>query len=353
MEQARGLHKLPFQFAAGIQRLRTNPVDGQVYAVGLSGWQGPAGGADGCLQRVRYTGADEVLLLGARVLEEGIELTFSGPLDRDAAVDLEAYSVRRWNYRWARGYGSEHYSVVDGERVGEDVLAVRRASLSGEGSRVLLELEDLSTCDQMAVTFDLRARGQSISEEVLMTVNSVPGPEPRIHERLESRDPVDLPWTVLEGGEGPGRGRHVVLIAGDEEYRSEECLPMLARILAEHHGFRCTVLYSIDPQRGTIDPMNQTFTPGLEVLAEADMLVLFTRFREWPDGDMQRFVEYVESGKPVLGIRTATHAFDYRGMTFTTVGEEKASQPARRRWQNRRGVRRDHGRAQPSGAQEA
>ena len=122
----------------------------------------------------------------------------------------------------------------------------------------------------------------------------------------------DDPWVVYPGGAGSGAGNHIVLIAGDEEYRSEEGLPMLARILAVHHGFRCTVLFSTDPETGTIDPMNQTHIPGLEHLQDADMLVLFTRFRELPDEDMKHFVEYVEAGKPVLGIRTATHAFDYK-----------------------------------------
>ena len=123
---------------------------------------------------------------------------------------------------------------------------------------------------------------------------------------------LDDPWVVYEGGDGAGRGKHVVLIAGDEEYRSEEALPMLARILAAHHGFRCTVLFSTDPEDGTIDPTNQTHIPGMEQVAGADMLVLFLRFRELPDADMKHLVEYVESGKPILGLRTSTHAFDYR-----------------------------------------
>ena len=46
-----------------------------------------------------------------------------------------------------------------------------------------------------------------------------------------------------KGKAGPGKGKHVVLVSGDEEYRSEECLPMLGRILADHHGFDCTVLF--------------------------------------------------------------------------------------------------------------
>ena len=48
---------------------------------------------------------------------------------------------------------------------------------------------------------------------------------------------------------GPGQGRHIVLLAGDEEYRSEEGLPMLAKILSQRHGFKCTVLFSVDGGR--------------------------------------------------------------------------------------------------------
>jgi hypothetical protein len=100
-------------------------------------------------------------------------------------------------------------------------------------------------------------------------------------------------------------------VAGDEEYRSEEALPLLARLLATHHGFRCTVLFSLDPRTGEIDPENQEYLPGLAAVDEADLLVLFLRFRRLPDADMEHLVRYVESGRPLLGIRTATHAFAY------------------------------------------
>ena len=116
---------------------------------------------------------------------------------------------------------------------------------------------------------------------------------------------------VYAGGMGPGAGKHVVLVAGDEEYRSEEALPQLARILSVQHGFRCTVLFSIDPATGAIDPDKRESIPGLEALDTADLLVLFTRFRRLPDADMKHVVDYVERGKPILGIRTATHAFAY------------------------------------------
>jgi Trehalose utilisation len=116
---------------------------------------------------------------------------------------------------------------------------------------------------------------------------------------------------VYDGKSGPGRGKHIVLIAGDEEYRSEEALPMLAKILSVRHGFKCTVLFSINPADGTIDPNNRSNIPGLEELERADMLVLFTRFRELSDTQMKYFDNFLRSGKPILGIRTATHAFSF------------------------------------------
>ena len=113
---------------------------------------------------------------------------------------------------------------------------------------------------------------------------------------------------VYEGAAGPGLGKHIVLVGGDEEYRSEETLPAIARILAERHGFRCTVLLAVDPADGTINP-NISNIPGLEQLAKADLCIVFLRFRDLPDEQMQHFADYVDAGKPIIGLRTATHAF--------------------------------------------
>jgi hypothetical protein len=117
------------------------------------------------------------------------------------------------------------------------------------------------------------------------------------------------PWVVYEGQSGPGKGKHIVLISGDEEYRSEEALPQLGRILAHYHGFKCTVLFAIDPKDGTINPNRSDNIPGLEALRTADLMILFTRFRTLPDEQMKHIVDYVESGRPIIGMRTATHAF--------------------------------------------
>ncbi len=121
-------------------------------------------------------------------------------------------------------------------------------------------------------------------------------------------DSADKPWVVYDGFDGPGKGKHIVLVSGDEEYRSEEALPQLGKILAKHHGFKCTVLFAIDPKDGTINP-NVSNIPGLEALKTADLMIIATRFRNLPDEQMKHIVDYVESGKPVIGLRTATHAF--------------------------------------------
>jgi type 1 glutamine amidotransferase len=135
---------------------------------------------------------------------------------------------------------------------------------------------------------------------------------------LANQQAQESAGVTYEGAKGsaaaplPGNGKKIVLLAGDEEYRSEEALPMLAKILAVHHGFRCTVLFSTDPKSGAIDPDQQTHVPGLAALDDADLAIVFWRFRELPDADMKHFVDYVESGKPLIGIRTATHAFQYQ-----------------------------------------
>jgi hypothetical protein len=123
------------------------------------------------------------------------------------------------------------------------------------------------------------------------------------------------PWVVYEGANGPGKGKQVVLISGDEEYRSEEALPQLAKILARRHGFKCTVLFAIG-RDGTINPARSDNIPGLELLRSANLMIIATRFRDLPDDQMKEVVDYVESGRPMIGLRTATHAFNLRSKTY-------------------------------------
>jgi hypothetical protein len=123
---------------------------------------------------------------------------------------------------------------------------------------------------------------------------------------------ADEQWLTFPSQSGPGKGKRIVLVSGDEEYRSEEALPQLAKILSKHQGFDCVVTFSIDPDTGTIDPNLHTNMPGVQALESADLLILLTRFRDPPPDQMKHFVDYFNSGKPIIGLRTATHAFEIK-----------------------------------------
>ncbi len=128
--------------------------------------------------------------------------------------------------------------------------------------------------------------------------------------------PDDARWLTYQGGDGPGRGKHIVLVAAEQEYRSEQSMPMLAKVLATHHGFHCTVLFA--QRDGLVDPTQPTQQddktvvhdiPGLEHLPKADLLILFSRFLTLPPAQLAQFLDYFDSGKPILALRTANHGF--------------------------------------------
>jgi type 1 glutamine amidotransferase len=116
---------------------------------------------------------------------------------------------------------------------------------------------------------------------------------------------------TYQGDKGPGHGKHIVFLAGDHEYRSEESLPALARILAKHYGFKCSVFFTTDPKTGFIEPGSSNIA-GLEALKTADLLVIFLRFQDFPDAEMQHIADYLDRGGPVVGFRTATHSFQIK-----------------------------------------
>lgn len=141
---------------------------------------------------------------------------------------------------------------------------------------------------------------------------------------------------------GPGKGKHIVFLCGDEEYRSEEGLPMLAKILSQRHGFKCTVVFSVNSE-GEIDPNNQESISNSEVLDSADLIIMALRFRRWPEADLERFAAAVERGTPIIGLRTSTHAFlaKYKNLdTFgkRVLGEEWVSHWGRHKAEATRGA---------------
>lgn len=103
---------------------------------------------------------------------------------------------------------------------------------------------------------------------------------------------------------------HIVFVTGGEEYRSEESMPMLARLANRELNAKVTICYALD-SLGIVDPNRLDHIAGLEALETADLMVIMTRFRSLPEEERNYIANYVESGKPIVGFRTATHALKY------------------------------------------
>jgi hypothetical protein len=137
-------------------------------------------------------------------------------------------------------------------------------------------------------------------------------------------------WLTYQGKSGPGEGKHIVLIAADQEYRSEQSMPMMAKILSTHHGFNCTVLFGVNDQ-GEVDPtmpvypekgkpLKEHHIPGLEYLSTADLVIFFPRLLTLPMSEREMIVDYLDSGKPILSIRTGNHGF-YGALPYKIDGK--------------------------------
>lgn len=155
------------------------------------------------------------------------------------------------------------------------------------------------------------------------------------------------PWLDIPANPAKDNGKKVVLISGDEEYRSEESVALFAKILSQHHGFTCRATFAIDAETGVINSNNQNNIPGLEALKDADLMIIGTRFRQLPDDQLQYIADYINAGKPVIGFRTATHAFtgkgEVDGLVFKDfglnyLGEKWVSHHGKHKKQGARGV---------------
>ncbi|HXX94535.1 MAG TPA: DUF6797 domain-containing protein [Planctomycetota bacterium] len=169
-----GSIKFPFKFLSGSMRGRFNPVDGQMYLVGMRGWQTDAN-RDGCFQRVRYTGKPANLPLEAKVTSGGLSITFTDPLDRESAASVDSYSATWANLRWTAAYGSDEYWVSDPNKKGREPLPIKSASLSADGKTVTLEIDGLKPVYYVRLNYRLRsADGAPIRQELDYTINRVP-----------------------------------------------------------------------------------------------------------------------------------------------------------------------------------
>lgn len=150
-------------------------------------------------------------------------------------------------------------------------------------------------------------------------------------------------WLHLPAKEGTANGKKIVLVSGDEEYRTEETFPMLAKILSQKHGFDCTVLFAINPEGGYIDSTFQKNIPGTEALDSADLMIIGTRFRQLPEDQIANFAEFLNAGKPVIGVRTATHAFSGDAKTGDFKWSEFGLKILGEKWVNHHGKHKIEG----------
>lgn len=178
--------KLDLDASTGIHRARINPADGQVYAVGLNGWNGNGrlGLAQGGIARFRYTGTPEKLLTGIEVASDGIRLDFNFILAPEAASDLSRYDLQQWNYAWTKTYGSEQFSVENPLKAGRDQVQIEKASLLNQGQSVFLRIPDIQPVNQVELNLDLLGKdGEYFEEQAYLTINAVPGGRhPRMKE---------------------------------------------------------------------------------------------------------------------------------------------------------------------------
>lgn len=155
-----GVVPLDVRFLSGTCRGRFGK-DGHLYVCGLNGWQ-TAAKADGCLQRVRWTGRPLDVPVKMVVDGNALRLTFSRPVDAKAAADPANWRAAWWNYRWSGDYGSKRWKVSDAGKEGQDEVPVRGAKVLADGKTVELKFDKLQPVMQMQVAYNLPAGANSV-----------------------------------------------------------------------------------------------------------------------------------------------------------------------------------------------
>jgi hypothetical protein len=167
-----GVVRLPLQFRSGIMRGRFNPLDGNLYVMGLRGWQ-TNGLKWGCFQRVRYLGGTVHLPGQVRVTKEGIFIQFQCPID--PSVEADDFSVDQWNYRWSAEYGSKHYMPSSPNKIGDDSVKIKSLQLQPDKKTVFLEIPNLKPVMQMKIKYKIKAAdGAKMNQEIFSTINAEP-----------------------------------------------------------------------------------------------------------------------------------------------------------------------------------
>jgi hypothetical protein len=168
-----GAFKFPIKFESGIMRPRFNPVDGQLYVVGLKGWQ-TNGAKDAAFQRVRYTGKTVTFPNSLKVSDKGIRIGFTNQLDTASASDVQNYNVEQWNYKWSKDYGSPEFKVSEPGAKGHDVVEIKSVKVEPGKKEVFLEIPGLQPVMQMSIKMNVKAAdGSQVPDRIVNTINVV------------------------------------------------------------------------------------------------------------------------------------------------------------------------------------
>ncbi len=172
--QQAGVVKFPLKFTSSVMRARFHPKDGQLYVAGLSEWQSNAARITG-FDRVRYTKKPVYSVSSLKVVNGGVELSFSQPLDKASVEDIQNWSGKRWNYIRSENYGSPEMQLKDPSKKGREPINITGAKLSADGKTVVLKVEDIRPVMQQAIKWDIVAKdGTKVSQEVQHTIHEVP-----------------------------------------------------------------------------------------------------------------------------------------------------------------------------------
>lgn len=322
MEQVDGLWQgacYPFRegLSTGLLDIEFTP-DGKLLTGGTNrGW--PVRGIEPfALQRIEWTGKMPFEIKRITIHPTGFDVEFTQPVGGATGTDPASYALGTFTHIYRGAYG--------GPEVDQTTPTVQAVALSPDGLHAKLQVEGMQLGH--VHEFDLgalrsRDGGELLHRHAYYTVNAIPQSVQGETDARPAQGAEEPLWLDRPGQEGPGQGKRVVLIAADQEYRSEQALPMLARILSEHHGFDTTVLFSVN-EAGEVDPTKKIRwedetvlhdIPGIEQLADADLVILFSRLITLPPKQLQPIYDYLDSGKPLIGIRTANHGFigfDYK-----------------------------------------
>ncbi|NQZ59602.1 MAG: hypothetical protein HRT88_19295, partial [Lentisphaeraceae bacterium] len=160
------------RLTSSAMRARFNKKDGQLYLVGLRGWQTNAAQMGG-FDRIRYTGKNLYKAIAMKTNPQGLTLTFSDALDAELANDPTSYSLKAANIKWTGGYGSKDY-LLDGTKQGWTQLKVKYAKLQKDGKSVFLEIENFQPAHQLELSYDLEATdGQEMIDKFWFTIHQL------------------------------------------------------------------------------------------------------------------------------------------------------------------------------------